>query len=363
MNNNIYVTQPSLAPLNQFNSYLQQVWQSGIVTHNGPLVQQLEKQIDRLTQLNNTVVVTNGTIALQLAIRALGIESGEIITTPFSWIATASAIRWERCEPVFVDIDPETFNINPNKIEQAITNRTKAIMPVHVFSNPADIDAIQKIATKHNLPVIYDAAHAFGVRYKGADIMKYGDISCTSFHATKIYNSGEGGACFANSEQLTETLKQLRFFGHNNQKDIDMDGLNGKMTEIHAALGLANLPYLTEVIEKRKQIYSSYRKHLNELENDICFQQFNQQAYNYSYMPLVFKTEAQLLKVLEALQQQNIFPRRYFYPALNTIKQVKAYSPMPKAENLAKRIACMPSYNELDFETIEHICSIIRQNL
>ena len=352
-----YVSVPSLAPIEEFTSILTKAWNDRILTHNGPLVQLLEKQVNDYLNIQKTVAVTNGTIALQIAIRALNL-SGEIITTPFSWVATASAIKWENCTPVFVDIEHDTFNIDPKKIEAAITPRTTAIMPVHVFSNPADIDAIEEIAKKHNLKTIYDAAHAFGIDYKGKSVMEYGDISCTSFHATKIFNTGEGGACFAQDNELFEKLKRIRFFGHDDNKEVVEDGINGKLTEIHAAIGLANLPLLNNVIEKRKKIFNLYHKKLKNIDN-ISFQKFNPQEYNYSYMPIVLPSEKTCLDLTKKLTEQNAFPRRYFFPSLNTIKAVGIYSPMPVSEDISRRILCLPSNNDLSLSEVEQIADII----
>ncbi len=352
-----YVSVPSLAPIEEFTSILKSAWDNRVLTHNGPLVQRLEKEVNQYLNTQNTVSVTNGTIALQLAIRALKL-SGEIITTPFTWIATASAIRWENCTPVFVDIDKDTFNIDPEKIEAAITPNTCAIMPVHVFSNPANIDQIEKIAKRHNLKTIYDAAHAFGVNYKGKSVMEYGDISITSFHATKIFNTGEGGACFSLDEALFEGLKRLRFFGHDNNKEVVEDGINGKLTEVHAAIGLANLPYLDAVIEKRKKISELYFSKLKDLDS-VVFQKFNSNEYNYSYMPIVLPSEQSCVDLMEKLSVLNAHPRRYFHPSLNTIKAVGKYSPMPVSEDISKRILCLPSNNDLSFQDVEQIADFI----
>lgn len=348
---------PSLAPIEEYNLILQEAWNTGILTHDGPLVQRLEKEVNNYLNLESTIAVTNGTIALQLSIKALGL-TGEIITTPFSWIATSSAIRWQNCEPVFVDINPKTLNIDPQKIEDSITHRTTAIMPVHVFSNPCDIEAIENIAKKHHLKVIYDAAHAFGVDFKEQSVLKYGDISCTSWHATKLFNTGEGGACFSEDRELFDRLRRMRFFGHDETKEIVDDGCNGKMTEVHAALGLANLKYLDRVKKKRRQIFNLYRQGLMELDF-LSFQDFDEDSYNYSYMPVIFDTEERCLKVLETLAKNNIFARRYFYPSLNTMKSVKAYSKMKHSEDIAKRIVCLPSFNDLDLETVQIIIGLL----
>jgi len=354
----VYVTEPSLPPLHEYIDLLQDVWERKILTHNGPLVQQLEKELQARYSIKNIAVVTNGTIAIQLAIKALSLSEGEIITTPFTWIATAAAVMWEKYTPRFVDIDPHTFNIDPNRIEDAITGKTRAILGVHVFSNPCDIDAIQSIAEKYHLKVIYDAAHAMCVNYEGNSLLEYGDISATSFHATKLFNTGEGGACVSSESEVHERLKRLRFFGHDDDKQIVDAGCNGKMTEIHAALGLANLNYIDEVLSNRKKTFDLYYSQLRELDF-ISFQKFPEGSYNYSYMPIVFNSEAKLLKVLYALEENHIFARRYFYPSLNTIEYLTEYESLEYSERLSRSILCLPSYNGLPAETVNEICEII----
>jgi len=353
----IYVTQPSLPPLEEYVRILEGVWDRGILTHNGPLVQQLEKELLNYLNVKKLVAVTSGTIAIQLAIRALNL-SGEIITTPFTWIATVSAIRWEKCMPVFVDADPDTFNIDPRKIEGKITDKTSAILPVHVFSNPCDIDAIQEIADKHKLKVIYDAAHAMCVNYNGKSLLDYGDISATSFHATKIFQSGEGGACITKDQKLYERLRRLRFFGHDENKNIVDEGMNGKMTEIHAALGLANLKWLDDVLRDRREKYELYVQLLGK-SGFINFQKFPAESYNYSYMPVLFEDEKQMLAVAATLNNYNIYPRRYFYPALNTVEFLSVSEKFPVAVDLASRILCLPLFYNLKKTDIEYICKLI----
>ena len=354
-----FVTQPSLAPLSEYTQLLQGVWNRQILTHNGPLVQQLEKELCVELGVEHLVAVTNGTIALQLAIKALNLH-GEIITTPFTWIATTSAIMWERCTPIFVDIDPKTFNIDPNYIEHAISRRTCAILGVHVFSNPCDIDSIAYLAKKHNLKVIYDAAHAMCVRYNGESILNCGDISATSFHATKLFNTGEGGACITTNKEIDDRLKRLRFFGYDDSKEIVDDGCNGKMTEIHAALGLANLRHLRDVIHKRKQIFDTYFSSLKDLDF-ISFQKFEPTSYNYSYMPVLFDSEKRLKKTMLTLEKENVFTRRYFYPSLNTVRAVGSHSRLQNSEDIANRILCLPSYHSLELETVDRICKMIKE--
>jgi dTDP-4-amino-4,6-dideoxygalactose transaminase len=353
----VYVTSPSLAPLEEYMRVLESAWESGVLTHNGPLVQKLEKELMAYLGIKNLVIVTNGTIALQLGIKVLGLK-GEIITSPFTWIATVSAIQWENCTPVFVDIDPGTFNIDPGKIEGAITHRTCAIMPVHVFGNPCEVESIEDIGQRHGLKIIYDAAHAMCINYKGRSILEYGDISATSFHATKIFNTGEGGGCVTGDDGIFERIRRLRFFGHDEAKDITDEGCNGKMTEVHAALGLANLVYQDEVLKKRRAIFERYFENLEEVDF-VGFQKFDREAYNYSYMPVVFSSEAKLSEVQKRLNRHNIFPRRYFYPSLNTVKAVAPYTPMPLSEKLARRILCLPSHNRLEMETVDFISQLI----
>lgn len=353
----IFVTQPTLAPLNEFTELLEGVWKRGILTHNGPLVQQFEKELCDKLNLKNFVTVTNGTVAIQMAIKALELK-GEIITTPFTWVATLSAMQWEGCTPVFCDIDPETLNIDPNKIEAQITDKTVAIMPVHVFGNPCDVEAIEAIAQKHGLKVIYDAAHAIGSTYKDRSLLEYGNISATSLHATKLLNTGEGGGCIATDDELHEKLKRIRFFGHNDDKEIVEEGCNGKMTEIHAALGLANLKYYDEVLKLRKQKYMLYKNNLETLDF-VSFQDLRLGEPNYSYFPVIFDSEERLLNVLSILAEKNIFPRRYFYPSVNTYDAIVSYVKMPLAEDVASRILCLPLYKELNEMEINMICDLV----
>jgi dTDP-4-amino-4,6-dideoxygalactose transaminase len=352
----IYVTQPSLAPLAEFNEYLGKIWSTGVMTHNGPFLLQLEKDISAYLNIHDAVCLSNGTSALQLAIRAMDLH-GEIITTPFTFIATANIIAWERCTPVFVDIDPGTWNIDADKIEAAITDKTCAILPVHVFSAPCDVEKIEKIAEQYDLKVIYDAAHAMCVKTDGKSIMNYGDISCTSFHATKLFNTCEGGACFSRYKDLLERIRRMRFFGFDVDKNITDGGMNAKMTEISAVLGLANLQHLPEVEMIRRSKYELYMELLADCKY-VSFQQFNPEAYNYSYMPILLDTEERLFKVLKVLNDKKIYPRRYFYPSLHTLDIFKHQS-LPIAEDIASRILCLPLYTELKNEDIEQIGGII----
>jgi len=357
-NKPIYVTQPSLPPLDEYTELLKGVWDSGILTHNGPLVQRLEKELCEKLALENFVTTTNGTIAIQMAIKALELK-GEIITTPFSWIATISAIKWEGSTPVFCDIDPETLNIDSSKIEALITDKTVAIVPVHVFGNPCDVEAIEAIAKKHNLKVIYDAAHAIGSTFKDKSLLSYGDISATSLHGTKLLNTAEGGGCITTDKKLHKKIKRIRFFGHDDSKDIVEDGFNGKMTEVHAALGLANLKYYDEVLQDRKDKYFYYKEKLSTNEN-LSFQIIKHGETNYSYFPVIFKSEEQFLTVEKALNEQKIYPRRYFYPSLNTYTKVVDYINMPVSEDISKRILCLPLYWKLVYKDMDRIIETMK---
>ena len=352
----IYVTMPTLAPLKEVNELLKSVWQSRIMTHNGHPLQRFEKEVKEWHGAKYHTVVVNGTIALQMAIKALELK-GEIITTPFSFIATTSAIQYEGCIPVYVDIDPDTLTMDPAKIEAAITSQTVAIMPVHVFGNSCDIEAIDTIAKKHNLKVIYDACHSVGVQYKGQSVFNYGDISCTSYHATKMLNSGEGGGCYTTNPELDAKLKRIRFFGFSeNKTSIVESGSNYKMTEVHASVGLANLKYLQDALDDREVKYMHFKERF-AVSTKVRFQKIIDDC-NYSYFPVIFDTEESLLKVEKALNAELIYPRRYFYPSLNTFTDIVPYVEMPVSEDISKRILCMPLYKSLSMQDVDRICDI-----
>jgi dTDP-4-amino-4,6-dideoxygalactose transaminase len=324
-------------------------------------VKEFERTFCRKLGIRNFVAMTNGTIALQIAIKALGLK-GEIITSPFTWIATVSAIKWEGSIPVFADIDPGTLNIDPARIEEKITSQTVAIMPVHVFGNPCDVDAIGEIARRHRIKVIYDAAHAVGSVYKGKSLLEAGDISATSLHATKLLNTAEGGGCITCDEELHEKMKRIRFFGHDERKEIVEDGMNGKMTEVHAALGMVNLEYMDKVLADRKRKYTLYKKLLGD-HKALRFQEFRHGRPNFSYFPVIFQSEAEMLRVEKALNGHNIFPRRYFYPSVNTYTRILPYQPTPVSEDISPRILCLPLFYSLMDDVIEKIAGIIKSTL
>lgn len=352
----IFVTKPYLPPKEEYYSYVDKIYETGHLTNEGPLVKELERKLSDYLGVENFQYVTNGTIALQFALKALGIEDGEIITTPFSYVATTSSILWERCKPVFVDIEPDNYTLDVNKIEAAITDKTKAIMPVHVFGYACDVDGIQKIADKYGLKVIYDAAHAFGSIYKGKSLLSYGDVSTLSFHATKLFHTVEGGACIANDKEVFDRLNLIKRFGNIGDEHYNL-GINGKQSEFHAAMGLANFAHLEDIKQRRKTI-SEYYDEL--LEGRLARPRVQSELeYNYAYYPVLFKTEEELLRVFAALNQQGIYPRRYFYPSLNTIGYMPERYKCLVSEDISKRIACLPLYVGLKDSDIEMICKII----
>jgi dTDP-4-amino-4,6-dideoxygalactose transaminase len=352
----IPVTKPFLPPKEDVYKLLDEVWQRQWLTNNGPLVNELELKLKEYLDVPHMLYLNNGTIALQIAIKALELK-GEIITTPFSYVATTSSIVWEGCRPVFVDIDAETFNIDPTKIEAAVTPITTAILATHVFGNPCEIDAIEIIAKKHNLKVIYDAAHCFGTKYKGKSVFAYGDISTTSFHATKLFHTVEGGAVFCNSPDLLKKMAYLRNFGHNGPEDFAMVGINGKNSEFHAAMGLANFPFIIQILEARKRQSLQYNERLNGL--NVKYLKINTSSdFNYAYYPIIFNSEIDLLKTLDELTNNRITPRRYFYPSLNNLKYLEKQA-APISESISERVLCLPLYFNLTKEEIDYICRII----
>ena len=353
----IYVTKSFMPPKDEYFNYINQIYENGQLTNQGPLLKELETKLSSYLDVENFHYVTNGTIALQIALKALGIENGEIITTPFSYVATTSSILWEKCKPVFVDIESDNFTIDVNKIEQAITPNTKAIMAVHVFGYACNIEKIQEIADKHCLKVIYDAAHAFGSKYKGQSLLNYGDIATCSFHATKLFHTIEGGACIVRDQEISQKLDLIKRFGHNGDNHYCL-GINAKQSEFNAAMGLANFPYIDEILKKREQISNLYDSKLCGVVQRPMIQV--DLVYNYSYYPIVFKSEEELLKVFEALNKEGIYPRRYFYPSLNTLSYLETYKPCPKSEDICSRIACLPLYPTLNADIVEKISEIIR---
>jgi dTDP-4-amino-4,6-dideoxygalactose transaminase len=353
---NIYVTKTFLPKKEEYQAYLDQIWSSDQLTNQGPLLQQLELQLKQVLTVDNFHFVSNGTTALQIALRALGITEGEVITTPFTYVATTSAIMWEGCTPVYVDIEPDTFCIDPKKIEAAITSKTKAIMPVHVFGNPCDIEAIDAIAKKHNLKVIYDAAHAFGVTVDGRSLLNYGDISICSFHATKPFHTIEGGCLVVKDKLVSDKVELIKRFGHNGDEHYVL-GINGKANEFQAAMGLCNLKYFQEFVAARKKI--------SELYDELLDKRFKRPAkpdnlgHNYSYYPVLLKDEAELRETVSQLGMKGIFPRRYFYPSLNKLPYINREQTCEVSEDIASRILCLPLYYGLEDSVIKEISEVM----
>src|SRR5690554_5838327 len=353
----IPLTKPFLPPEGEYTKYLKGIWKRTWLTNMGPLANELEEKLKEHLKVEHLLFVTNGTIALQMAIKALNL-SGEIITTPFSFVATTSSIVWEGCQPVFVDIDKDTLNIDSTKIEAAITDKTSAILATHVYGNPCDVLAIEKIAKKHNLKVIYDGAHAFGVEVYGKSIFKYGDISTCSLHATKLYHSIEGGLAICNNEELHQKLKYIRNFGISGFSTFAELGINGKNSEFHAAMGLTNLKFIDKIHDKRKQVAQWYAAGLKDFKHQVqvCHKDATK---NFAYYPILLHSEEQLLEVVEVLAENNIQTRRYFYPSLAEGLAYLESSTMPITEDVAKRVLCLPFYYDLTEEEVNKICQTI----
>ena len=356
----INVTKTFLPPQQEYQAILKRAWDKGWITNRGVLVQELESKLKDYLQVSNVLATTNGTLPLHIALKVLA-GKGEVITTPFSYVATTSSIVWEGCTPVFVDIHPEYLTIDETKIEDAITPKTTAILATHVFGNPCAIEEIERIAKKHDLYVIYDAAHSFGTTYKGKSVFEYGNVSTCSFHATKLFHTGEGGALFCNDKKIESAFFKAHNFGHSGPYNFYGLGINAKISELQAAMGLAVLPYMNEILEGRKNVVDYYNTNLN-------FEKFQRMKlrkhtnWNYCYYPIIFESEKVLLKIIEVLQNNKIFPRRYFYPSLNTLSYVK-YIKMPTSEGIASRVLCLPLYKDLSIKDCNTIVYLINSNL
>ena len=352
----INVTKPFLPPVEEYKKYIDAIWQRNWLTNNGPLVNELELQLKDYLGLQHMLFLGNGTIALQIAIRALGL-TGEIITTPFSYVATTSSIVWEGCLPVFVDIDPLTLNIDPLKIESAITKNTSAILATHVYGNACDIDTIAAIAKKHNLKVIYDAAHCFGTTYKNKSIFSYGDVVTTSFHATKLFHTTEGGAVFTGDAELLRKMSYLRNFGHSGPEDFYGIGINGKNSEFHAAMGLCNLKYIDQILKDRARVCTLYDEKLSTLAMQKPVIN-TKSKWNHAYYPVILKSEEQLLRSIEILNGNWIYPRRYFYPSLSKLNYVKPQN-TAVTDDISKRALCLPLFYGIGEEDINFIARLM----
>ena len=353
----IPVTLPFLPPKEDYDILLHGIWKRQWLTNMGPLASELEMSLKEYLNVKHLLFVTNGTVALQMAIKALNL-TGEIITTPFTYVATTSSIVWENCDPVFVDIDKNSLNIDPTKIEAAITGKTSAIVATHVYGNPCDVVAIEKIANKHKLKVIYDAAHAFGVQVNGTSIFNFGDISTCSLHATKLFHSGEGGLVITKEPKLLKEMAHMRNFGHSGPEQFYNLGINGKNSEFHAAMGLANLNYIQAIHDKRKLLTDRYDKKLKTFKA-IKPLWHKASKENYAYYPIVIDNEELLLKCIDLLKLNEIFGRRYFYPSLSYSLPYLESKPFKWTDDISKRIFCLPLYFNLTLEEVDMICRLL----
>lgn len=364
----IYVTRPSLPPLEEFINYLEDIWESRWLTNQGKYHQVFEKELADYLGVNYVSLFANGTLALITALQVLRI-SGEVITTPFSFVATTHSLHWNGIKPVFVDIEPDFFTLDPEKIESAITPKTTAILPVHVYGNPCEVERIQKIADTYGLHVIYDACHAFGVKINGTSICNFGDMSVLSFHATKVFTTFEGGAIICQDEKTKRRIDFLKNFGFADQVTVVAPGINAKMNEFQAALGLLQLKYIDEMIEKRKRIAEIYRKELKSIEGIRYLTYKKGVKYNYQYFPILIdskKYSRSRDEIYEELKKYKIFSRRYFYPL---ISQFPTYRGVPsanannliEAEKITKQVLCLPIYPGLQDSSIDRIIEAIKQ--
>ena len=355
----IPVTKAYLPNKEKYQSYVDRIFQSGWLTNNGSLLQELEQRLADYLGVKNIILVANGSFALQLAYKALALE-GEVITTPFSFAATTSTLAWEGLKPVFADINPKTFNIDPAQIEAQITSKTSAIVPVHVFGNPCDVEAIQAIADKHKLKVVYDAAHAFGSEYKDQSVLNFGDISTLSFHSTKLFHTIEGGAVITNDDELAEKVRLMINFGISSPTSIESVGTNAKMNEFEAAMGLCVLDEIDTIRQRREDIWQVYT---NELSNIVELQQWNKHGKNNcAYAPVLFESEEQLLRIEAKLKENDILPRRYFYPSLDTLAYLNSKQVCNNSRDVASRILCLPIYPTLKLDDVQKIINIMESN-
>ena len=362
----IYVTQPYMPPLEDFIPYLEKIWASRRLTNHGPMHEHLEEALAEYLGVEHIALFSNGTLALVTALQALRI-TGEVITTPYSFIATAHSLRWNGIEPVFVDIDPVTLNLDPTKIEAAITPKTTAILPVHCYGNPCNVEAIQKIADTYNLKVIYDAAHAFGVRDAGGSIVRHGDLSVLSFHATKVFTTFEGGAIVCPDKKTKARIDNLKNFGIVDETTVVAPGINGKMAEVNAAFGLLQLKHIDKALARRREIGAKYGELLNDVPGIECVQQREGNGTNFSYYPILVGQAYPLSRdvLFERLREKGIHGRRYFYPLITEFPMYRGMpgasrSNLPVATKVATDVICLPIYPNLTDDEVENIAALIR---
>lgn len=362
----VYVTQPYLPPLEEFQNYLEKIWDSKVLTNGGPFHQELETALCDYLGVEHIALFTNGTVALVTALQALRI-TGEVITTPYSFVATAHSLLWNGIKPVFVDIDPQTLNLDPKNIEAAITPQTTAIMPVHCYGHPCDVEAIQRIADNYNLRVIYDAAHAFGVRNECGSILNYGDLSVLSFHATKVFNTFEGGAIVCPDAKTKQRIDHLKNFGFVDEVTVVAPGINGKMSEFNAALGMLQLKYVDGAIARRSEIDSIYRAQLADAPGLRCLNMAGESKANYSYFPVLLDEKYHLNRdgLYSMLREQHIYARRYFYPLISEFPMYRGLPSahkdnLPIATAASNQVLCLPIYPDLTAEELDRIISVVK---
>lgn len=368
MDKPIYVTQPSLPPLDEFVNSLKDIWESKILTNNGPYHQLFEKQLADYLGVKYVSLFSNGTLALITAIQALKV-TGEVITTPFSFVATTHSLWWNNIKPVFADIDPTNFNLDPEKVEAAITPRTTAIMPVHVYGYPCKVDEFEKLANRYGLKLIYDAAHAFGVNINGNSVLNYGDLSVLSFHATKVFNTIEGGAIICHDEKTKQRIDYLKNFGFADELTVIAPGINAKMNEIQAAYGSIQLKYIDDYIEKRRNITKLYREGLKDVEGISFLEDIYNVKHTYTYFPILVNQDKYGItrdELYEKLKKNNIFGRRYFYPLISQFPTYRGLPSarqdnLPVATEIASRVICLPLFSELTVEEQSKINSLIKK--
>jgi len=365
----ISVTKPSLPDLDEFMPYLEEIWESRWLTNNGKFHQEFEEKLANYLGVKYISLITNGTIALMIALRALRV-TGEVITTPYSFVATSNVLRWQGIKPVFVDIDEETFNLDPDNVESAITPDTTAILPVHVYGNPCDHERLREIADRYNLKLIYDAAHAFGIEKNGQSILSWGDLSVLSFHATKVFNTFEGGAIISHSEEMKERVNLLKNFGFKDKETVVLLGINGKMNEFQSALGILQLDHVEDYIEKRKAIAELYKKELSSIEGITVLPNIDFSTdfkWNYIYLPILVEKEYSLTRdqLYESLTEKEIYPRKYFYPLISEFQMFNrlpsaAKENLPVANNQTRNVLCLPLHTELDNSKLERVFDVIK---
>ncbi|MGJ8648970.1 MAG: DegT/DnrJ/EryC1/StrS family aminotransferase [Opitutaceae bacterium] len=361
----INVTEPYLPPFEEYVEYLRGIWDRNWLTNQGPLVCELEQKLQAYHQLAVPVhCVANGSLGLQIALKALGV-SGEVITTPFSYVATTACPLWEGCSVKFADIEPDTLTIDPAAVEAAITTKTEAILATHVFGNPCDVEALDAIAAKYGLAMIYDAAHAFGVTYKGKSLLEYGDVSMVSLHATKLFHAIEGGFVVARDPAVSEKVEWMRRFGHKGQEEFHGLGINAKLSEFHAAMGLCNFKHIEDVLEKRRDISDAYDRVLFSHQSSAESSELSSIVYrdgasrNYAYYPIIMQSEGELLDALIQLNSEGIFPRRYFYPSIGEVPIFAGAGLTPTSTSIARRIFCLPLSESLSVVEVDQIAEFI----